>query len=101
MMRWLDILYAVYNISWNEETYTQIIFKKKIFSVWYKKKTHKKVNETQHCTTKPMLDFMKTVSQFHYVWCGNVKQMNIYNNKNSSRQYTVSTIKYEAFLNMK
>lgn len=31
------------------------------------KKTHKKVNETQHCTTKPMLDFMKTVSQFHYV----------------------------------
>lgn len=55
MMRWLDILYAVYNISSNAETYTQIIFKKKIFSVWYKK-THKKVNETQHCTTKLMLE---------------------------------------------
>lgn len=30
------------------------------------KKTHTKVNETTHFTTKVMLDFMKTISQFHY-----------------------------------
>lgn len=46
----------------------------KIFSVTFIKKTHTKVNETTHFTTKAMLDFMKTISQFHYEWCGNVKQ---------------------------
>lgn len=38
----------------------------KCFLYGNKKKTHTKVNETTHFTTKVMLDFMKTISQFHY-----------------------------------
>lgn len=76
MMRWLIIVCSIQH-SANEETYAQIIFYKNVFCMVIKK-THTKVNETTHFTTKVMLDFMKTISQFHYEWCGNVKQMSIY-----------------------